>query len=77
MSSFYGNNSLTRVKGAVFSFAARHEELVKAALVDFVDNEKRHEAALVAAFRHGLVNGECKVCDSPHIFRYLFSIEHT
>lgn len=49
-------------KGGTFNFDGRLEEKVKDAIESFVTNEKRHEAALVSAFRHSMEDGEPKVC---------------
>ncbi|KZP24004.1 FAD-binding domain-containing protein [Athelia psychrophila] len=47
--------------GGSYSFKARKEGPVKAAIVDFITKEKRKEAAMVAAFRYTLdTSGEVK-----------------
>ncbi|KAH9924781.1 uncharacterized protein B0H18DRAFT_1104924 [Fomitopsis serialis] len=48
----------TGTYGAALSFPGTQEEKVKAAIVQHVTNEKRPEAAIVAAFRHTLLHGE-------------------
>jgi len=46
--------------GGTFNFDGSYEAKVKDAIEAFVTNEKRHEAALVSAFRHSIMNGEPK-----------------
>ncbi|KAJ6614360.1 hypothetical protein B0H10DRAFT_2436007 [Mycena sp. CBHHK59/15] len=46
--------------GASFSFDSRDEDSVKDAIIDFITQEKRPEAAMVAAFRHTLDHGKPK-----------------
>ena len=48
-------------QGGFFIVPGSRTKEVKAAIVDFVENEDRQEATLVAAFRHELKNGNVEV----------------
>lgn len=50
--------------------SGKRQEEFKKALVDFVENEERQEACVVAAFRHELVRGKADVCISPRLFSF-------